>query len=297
MKTIQVRVPATSANIGSGFDSSGLALNLYNTFTFDFSRTETLSFENVPDCYANDQHLVIQTFQTCLNEHGIAMPKNLHLIGDTYIPAARGLGSSSSCIVAGLVAANVYGQLNLSQEALCYLASAIEGHPDNVAPAIYGNMVTSIILSNRVVSEMTKIHPQLRMIAIIDEHEVSTEHARKVLPESIPFKVAVDSLSRAAMLPHAFKACDQQLLRTVTQDQLHQPYRFPLIPGFKALEDTLKKDPVLTYWISGSGSTIMVLVLEKELSTVKNTLSSVIPASTQLVICHPDTQGFKVTLL
>ena len=283
---LTIKVPATSANIGPGFDVAGLALNLYNTFTFDFDQTTTAFFDKD---HTFDTSLTLDTFYKILDSYHIPHP-TVHLNTDTQIPIARGLGSSSTCIVAGVLAANQYAHLNLNKHELAKHAASIEGHPDNIVPALYGNL-NMALFDHELFIQTKPVHQDYGFIAIIPHHEVSTHDARKVLPQSIKLTDLTHTQSRTAFLLTAFSTYDETLIKTVTQDIIHEPYRKQLIKNIDLIESALSQEPILTYWVSGAGPTIMVLVNKKSQIKIEHSLKSKLKEYATTVVLQVDTKG------
>lgn len=297
MTKLTAKVSATSANIGSGFDAIGIALNLYNIFTLDFTTTHGIEYLGIETEYANENHLVLRTFFDLLEDHHVEVPRNFTFSSSCDIPIARGLGSSSACIVAGLLMANEYGKLHLTTQQLLEIACRIEGHPDNVAPALLGQLVCALIRDNQqVLARITPIHASLRFLAIIPDEKVSTHQARTVLRQSVLLSDAVFNHARTALLPAAFSAADKDLLAEVTQDRLHQKERFQLISNSDSLLKSLHETPVLAYWISGSGSTVIALTDMHNATEVQSYLKSTCASTTQVLILKPDNHGSTLTI-
>lgn len=270
--SLRVKVSATSANLGSAFDCAGLALSLYNTFTLTLTQKGGIRVESEADEFANDQHLVITTCFNLLTHYHKPLPQHFILMCDCEIPIARGLGSSSTCIIAGILFANHLGQLNLSTTEMLMHATEIEGHPDNVAPALLGQLVSSIVSEETIFTHQVTPHQEWQYLAIVPHQPLETRKARQAMPTSYPLQDIVFNLSRSTLLMHAFTQTDEALLKTVTQDTLHQPYRFPLIEQIEDLLEVIKKEPVVTLWISGSGSTLMALVHHNDANRITTSL-------------------------
>ena len=227
MKQIKVSVPATSANVGSGFDAVGLAVTLYNTATFEESDKLDISAADGTRIPRGESNLIYRSAKSLFDRVGKRMPP-LRIVQTNPIPMARGLGSSSACIIAGLLGANrMLGDVLDTQELLT-LATAIEGHPDNVAPALLGGLTTSVFEGGQVYSVKREVDPSLCFAAVVPDYKLLTEAARAALPGQIPHRDAVYNLSRAALLPAAFCDGRHDLLPIATEDKLHQPYRIPL---------------------------------------------------------------------
>lgn len=257
----KLKVPATSANLSVGFDVAGLALNLYNEFTFEFdNKYDGISWKDRDFVFENN--LVVSSFLEVLKKYKIDKPKGLHIYSESNIPLKRGLGSSSSCIVAGVIAANIYGNLNLSDDDILLLSNAIEGHPDNVAPCFLGGMVLSLVDKEKIFYKRFFPHDDLVFIALVNEDKVPTSKARKVMPNKYNIKDVIHTTSRIIFLEDAFKNKDIPLLETITKDVIHEPYRKKLIKNYKYLEKIIEETNSITSWISGAGSTVMVLTDE-----------------------------------
>ncbi len=255
---VKVTVPASTANIGPGFDTLGLALNLYNTYYFE--ETENgLVIEGCPDEYKNRDNLVYKSFMAVVNETGIDV-KGLRIIMDAKIPVSRGLGSSSACIVGGVFGANEILNANLSTEELFRIAVKIEGHPDNIAPAVYGGLVASIVDEGTPYYTRYKIHESIKFCALIPNFETSTADARKLLPREISFEDAVFNVSRVAVLLKSLENGDFDLIEKSLKDKLHQDYRKVLIDEFDEVEKICKDKNSKGFFVSGSGPTLMNII-------------------------------------
>ncbi len=260
---IRVKVPATSANVGAGFDSLGLAVSLYNEFTFEEAeRLEIVSLDEtlIPTGPSN---LVYRSAKAVYDQLSIPMP-GLKITQKNVIPMARGLGSSSSCIVAGILGANALLGNKLTSRQMLTMATAIEGHPDNVAPAMLGGFVTSVFDEGQVYSVKKNIDSGLAFAAFIPDFKLLTEKARAALPKTVAHKDAVYNLSRAALATAAFCDGNYELLSIATKDVLHQPYRLPLIEGGEELFSTMHDLGALAVYISGAGPTIMAVVPKED---------------------------------
>ncbi len=255
---VKVTVPATTANLGPGFDALGLALNLYNTYTFE-EINEGLVFEGCSDKYKNTENLVYQSFIKTAKLLGKNLEKNLYglkITMDTHIPVSRGLGSSSACIVGGVFGANALLQGNLSKDELFKIAVEIEGHPDNVAPAVYGGL-TATIVENGVYSVNYNISDKIRFCALIPGFETSTHDARKILPTIVSFKDAIFNVSRTAVLLKALEEGNFELISISLKDMLHQQYRKTLISEYDEVKKICMENGSHAFFISGSGPTLM----------------------------------------
>ena len=261
---LKVLVEATSANLCVGFDVLGLALDLKNTFTF--KKTKEFSFKGFNEEFCNkENNLVYQSYKMVFDyAKEEEVPVEISFSGD--IPLSRGLGSSSSLIVAGMFAANYYLNNRFSKDELFQLATKLEGHPDNVAPAIYGGLVASYKKDELYYPNLYEVNKDLKFTVIIPPYPVSTHEARKVLPHELEYKDIVWNLSRIVNIPRAFKDGNVLLLKDLFSDKIHEPYRKKLIKDYEPIKEILdKKD--CAFAISGSGS--CMLVVSKELDFIK----------------------------
>ena len=260
---IKVSVPATSANVGSGFDALGLAVTLYNTVTFEDSEVLEISASDGTRIPRGESNLVYRSAKGLFEKVGKQIPP-LKITQTNPIPMARGLGSSSACIIAGLLGANrMLGDVLNTQELLT-LATAIEGHPDNVAPALLGGLTSSVFEEGKVYSVKRNVDETLCFAAIVPDYKLLTEAARAALPKEVSHKDAVYNLSRAALVPAAFCEGRHDLLAIATEDKLHQPYRMPLMPGSKEVFDMARLCGAKAVYVSGAGSTVMAVAEKAE---------------------------------
>jgi len=258
---IRVRVPATSANMGPGFDSLGIALNLYNDFEFR-ELEDGLKFNGMPEEFCNEENIIYQAMKHCFDKAGYKI-KGLE-IGEIKqdVPVSRGLGSSSTCIVGGLVGANEILGKKFSDEELLEMAVEIEGHPDNVAPALLGGMVVAIVDENKTYYDKVNVKGGIKFVSIIPNFRLSTEKARSVLPKEISLKDGVYNVSRAALMVSCFCSGKYELIKYACKDAFHQNYRSKLIPGFEEVYNKSYELGALACYLSGAGPTIMAIIDE-----------------------------------
>lgn len=263
MEKVTVRVPATTANLGVGFDTLGCALELYNTLSF--SEAEGLSFSGCDKEYQTADNLAYQGFKAVYEHLGRETP-GVHIDISAHIPVCRGLGSSAAMIAAGALGANALGGFGLTAGELLSIVTPIEGHPDNLAPAFFGGLTASMTQAGRVYTLSYDIHPELRFVLMSPDFPLSTHAARSVLPESVPFKTAVAQLSRLALLPKALELGDEELIALCLRDSLHQPYRFPLIHESDKLRQLAHELGCDAFCISGAGPTLLCLTRDGSLA-------------------------------
>jgi len=251
--TVVVRAPATSANLGPGFDSLGLALEWRDQVTFELADEDrvTVSGEGAGEVPTGPEHLVLASFHRAFEHVGRTAPK-VSLTCENVIPHGRGLGSSSAAIVAGLAGARALGA-DLDDAALLDLATRIEGHPDNVAPALLGGLTVAWTESAGMA---VRLEPAVSRVNVVIPHQrLSTETARGLLPTSVPYADAVHAIGRAALAVAAFTGYPQHLL-AATEDRLHQDYRKPAYPQSWDLVQDLRACGVPAA-ISGAGPSVI----------------------------------------
>src|SRR2546421_4585973 len=235
LRQVHVRVPATTANLGSGFDILGLALQLYNVFTMTMTSDPgwRVSLPRGARLPRDDRNLVFRAARVLFTRVGVT-PPGLHLSLAMHIPLARGLGSSSSAIVGGLMAANQLTGNTVQRDTLLAMAVAIEGHPDNVTPALMGGLTLSYTVEAQQHYLALPFPPELTLVVAIPDFELSTAQSRAVLPAQVSRADAIFNCSRIALLVHALHGQRYDLLATAMDDRLHQPYRAALVPGLTA---------------------------------------------------------------
>ncbi len=260
---VSVRVPATSANCGPGFDSLGLALALHNDLALQVGDFDTLEVEGegALELQNNAQTIVHQAAHRVFAALSIPVA-GVELRLRNRIPLSRGLGSSSAAIVGGLVAANAWAHKHrnraLSQPELLDLATEIEGHPDNVAPALLGGFVVSARNeAGAVTSIQLPVRHFPRFAVWIPETELATKTARGVLPAAYSRADAVFNLSRAALLVAALASGDFEALREALRDKIHQDFRAPLVPGFREISRAAEDGGAFGVTLSGAGPSIL----------------------------------------
>lgn len=251
-----VEVEATSANVSVGFDVLGLSLNLTNKFYFE--KANEFGFEGFEEEFSNiNNNLVYDSYKYVFNTlNKELIPVTIKFEGD--IPVSRGLGSSSSLIVAGVFAANYMLGNPLTKDEAFNICVTLEGHPDNVAPAVYGGLVASYKKDGIYYPIQYKVNDNLKFMVIIPPYKLSTHDARKVLPTSLEYKDIVNNLSRIVNIPYAFEKGDVNLLIDLFDDRLHEPYRSKLIANFDEYK-SLANDNNCAFAISGSGSTMLII--------------------------------------
>jgi len=296
---MHIKVPATSANMGPGFDSIGIALQLYNHLWFEeipegleiiVKRKQALE---VP---TNQSNLIYKTMVDFFAENGMVMP-GVRLIQEDFIPMTRGLGSSAACIVAGLMAANHISGLHYSKDELSQIAARIEGHPDNSNPAIFGSMVVGALDENKMCHVRLDMPEDLVFAIMVPNFPVSTEASRGVLPAQISRQDAIFNASRAALLVASMYAGNYENLSMAMEDKLHQPYRKQLIPEMDRIFKAAKGYGAIASYLSGAGSTLMAVLTADKADEFKEKMSAYlcsIPHEWELTLLKPDTKGAQI---
>lgn len=253
----KIKVPATSANLGPGFDTLGLALNLWNESVFELADDFYVSIEGegANRLASPRNNMIVRAAQTLAEHSSTGLPPfRAHCVN--HIPFGSGLGSSAAATLTGLLAANVLTDAKLSNEEMLCLATELEGHPDNVAPALLGGLVVSMMNEGNVIARKLPIQP-VYVIVVLPDFHFPTKAARDSLPGHISMKDAVHNISRAVLLTEAFRMGDWQLLGEAMTDQLHQPYRLKLIPGAAAAMQTAKDAGAAAVALSGAGPSLI----------------------------------------
>lgn len=254
---ITIKVPATSANLGPGFDSLGLALDLWNESVFELADEFSAHIEGEGEgkLAQGSNNMIIRIARQFAERVG----KDLHpfvVRCINRIPTGSGMGSSAAATLTGLLAANALTESNLSQEEILCIASEIEGHPDNVAPALMGGLVVSTLNDGKVIARKLPIAP-MHVTVVLPDFHFPTKEARGALPQNITIKDAVHNISRAVLVTEAFRIGDLSLLGEVMTDVLHQPYRIPLIPGAQDAMGAMKAAGASAVALSGAGPSLI----------------------------------------
>ena len=274
MKVAPIRViaPATTANLGPGYDCLGLALDLWNRLEVmddvdgsgNLPRVEIVG-EGEGELATGEDNLVYRSMAFLFREANRDMPP-VRLRCHNEIPLERGLGSSAAAITGGLVAANVMCGAPFTPNDLLEMAATIEGHPDNVAAAVHGGLQLVVTDQDRLFTAPINMPPDLSAVLFIPELRIATSDARAVLPETVSVADAVHNMSRTALLVAGMGGNRLEYLGVATEDRLHQPYRQKLFPAMKLLFKAALDAGALGVFLSGSGSTVLALAQEREMT-------------------------------
>lgn len=311
---VTVKVPATTANLGPGFDALGLALDLWNTFEVLWESDScpkvpaperlkvasvTVEGEGSETLPADETNLVFKAMEAGFS--GEALPQGrVSLKITNCVPLASGLGSSATAIVAGLLAANARRKEKLSVDQLIEIATRIEGHPDNVAPALLGGLVVSVVEENGAVRSLSVPVPnELWVCVAVPDFYLDTRYSRERLPERVSRQDAVFNLSRSALWVAAMASGDLSALRVATQDVLHQPYRSALIPGLDDVFAAALKAGAVGVALSGSGPSVTAFCREHDGPVVGEAMSRAfrkVGVTTRTWIVRPASTGAIVEI-
>ena len=300
----RVRVPGTSANCGPGFDCLGLATTIYNYMDLTLIRANKIVVEAVgagaDKIPRGRKNLAWQAVRKLLEVTG--HENNFHgaiIRMENHVPISRGLGSSSTAIVAGLTAANKIVGSPLNKNELLTLATELEGHPDNVAPAIFGGFTVSVMDNGEVQTFSFQPKIKLKLVVAVPEFELSTKLARKVLPQRVSRSDAIFNISRASMLVAALVEGREEFLPIAFDDAIHQPYRKKLVPGMQEVFDAAKSAGALGAAISGAGSCLIAFTtatsgLEEKIAAAMVDTFKAHDVQSKTLILNVDKHGAQV---
>lgn len=255
---ILIKVPATSANLGPGFDALGLALDLWNQTTITPANEFTVRIigEGAERLASGKNNLLVRAAQRLAERAGKSLPP-FHAEGVNRIPLSSGMGSSSAAIVTGLLAGNALLENPFSREEILNLACEMEGHPDNVAPAMMGGLAVSTMEQGRVIAQKISVGMNVHITIVLPDFYLPTKQARAALPKKVSMKNAIHNLSRTALVVEAFRIGDLDLLGKAMTDKLHQPYRLKLIPGAVQAMNAAKEAGAGAVALSGAGPSVI----------------------------------------
>ena len=292
MKSVTIRVPATTANLGPGFDSFGCALQLYTDVTFE----ETAAGLEITGCdqeFTGPDNLAYVAYCAVLASLSEEV-KGVRIHIDAKIPVCRGLGSSAALLVAGAMGANVLHGNRLSTQGLLNITNAMEGHPDNLAPAFFGGLTASMVDNGLPVTVNFPLHPDWEIIALIPDFDMPTVKARAILPEQVSRADAIYNVAHGALVLKALELGDEKLLRTAMQDRLHQSYRKHMVADYEVIE-SIARTSGAAFCLSGAGPTLLCITRDK---TLKEKLAQKLPALTtsnwEIIPLHVAFEGAKV---
>jgi len=292
MKRVTIRVPATTANLGPGFDAFGCALSLYTDVTFE--ETEAgLEITGCDECYAGPDNIAYTAYCAVLASLSEEV-RGVKIHIDSQIPICRGLGSSAALLVAGAIGANVLRGNRLSTQGLLNITNAMEGHPDNLAPALYGGLTASMVDNGLPVTVNFPLHPEWEFLALVPDFELSTSVARDALPTQYSRADAVYNISHGAMVLKALELGDEKLLHKAMQDRIHQPYRKSLIQDYDKIESFIRTTGA-AFCLSGAGPTLLCITRNPALrEKLSKKLETITKANWQILPLHIDFRGAHI---
>ncbi len=299
---VKVRIPATTANLGSGFDCLGMALSLYLEIEME-KIAQGFVFEAKGDGLdtlpSDESNLIYKAVSLVMDKAEISLAnRGIKITIKSDIPIARGLGSSAAAIIGGIVGASELYELNLSREEILHMAFILEGHFDNIVPALIGGLTISYRNQKGQIRWVKLDIPHnLKAVVGIPSFILSTEEMRKVLPKQVSLEDAVDNLSKSALLVNALQQSKWELIPEAMQDRLHQPFRLPFIKGAKNIFSEVQKSGLAGVALSGSGPTIISLVkegLEKEIVKIMKKTFSDAELKSSVKVLDPDTEGITI---
>lgn len=293
---ISIKVPATTANLGPGFDCLGLALKLHNTIKI-YKDVDRLTIDNNDSngwLEKNEDNLIYKSIKMLYDDIGEKVPP-IKIVQDVNIPISRGLGSSAACIVGGLSAANELLGRPVSQERILELATEMEGHPDNVAPALLGGLVISAKVDVGVKYVRHAVNSGVKLIALIPDFPMSTKKARGVLPTTISYKDAVFNVGRSSLLTASLITGDLSCIKYAVEDKMHQPYRLGLIQDGEKIFNAAYANGADAMFISGSGSTLMAIANNPGVIEKMRDFCKVLSSKWNVVPIDIDNQGVQVS--
>lgn len=262
---MRVKTPATSANLGPGYDSFGLALNLFNEYKFYRGTSEKFSISikdpnNNKINFKNENNLILQTLLLLNNNFKNRIdPKKIKIEVKLNYPLERGLGSSANAIIATICGINNLFSLDLNKKEILELALKIEGHPDNIVPALLGGFTISKVQNNKLNYEKFTVSKELNILLFIPELAIKTNGARQIIANDIDIKFASQNIANASLITAGFIKNDLKLIKKGAQDYLHQKKRLSLNKKLEIYFDKLEKNIEIPFFLSGSGSTIIFI--------------------------------------
>ena len=292
MKRVTIRVPATTANLGPGFDAFGCALSLYTDVTFE-ETDAGLEITGCPEEFTGPDNLVYVSYCAALATMSEEL-RGVKIHIDAHIPICRGLGSSAALLVAGAMGANVLRGNKLSTQGLLNITNAMEGHPDNLAPAFFGGLTASMVDNGLPVTVNFPLHPEWEFLALVPDFDLPTTLARSVLPTEYQRADAVYNISHGAMVLKALELGDEKLLRHAMQDRIHQPYRKSMIADYEKIE-SLVRTTGAAFCLSGAGPTLLCITRDSKLEEkLAKKLDSITEANWQMLPLRVEFQGAHI---
>ena len=292
MKRVTIRVPATTANLGPGFDAFGCALSLYTDVTFE-ETDAGLEITGCDEAYAGPDNMAYTAYCAVLASLSEEI-RGVKIHIESQIPICRGLGSSAALLVAGAMGANVLRGNKLSTQGLLNITNAMEGHPDNLAPAFFGGLTASMVDNGLPVTVNFPLHPDWEFLALVPDLPLPTTIAREALPTEYPRADAVYNIAHGAMVLKALELGDEKLLRNAMQDRIHQPYRKSLIMDYEKIEGLIRTTGA-AFCLSGAGPTLLCITRNPGLEDkLAKKLPAITTANWEMLPLHVEFQGAHI---
>jgi len=294
---IVVKTPATSANLGSGFDCLAIALDIFNTVSVEIgAKNIQIIGEGENELPVDENNLIFKMIKLIMDKQGYDIPE-LKIVCENKIPISRGLGSSAAAIISGLLIGNELSDNNLSRMDIFELGSEIEGHSDNIAATLFGGC--QIVVQDKKVISDVSIPKNMNIILYIPQEPVSTDQARSVLPSLIPYSDAIYNLGRIALLINSLNSGNLKNLKIATEDKLHQPYRQTIFPSMRVIMNAAINAGANGAFLSGSGSAILAISNGKEMTIAYEMMEAASKAGIKgdTLITKPCSNGAKIDIL
>ena len=292
MNRVTIRVPATTANLGPGFDAFGCALSLYTDVTFE-ETDAGLEITGCDEAYAGPDNMAYTAYCAVLASLSEEV-RGVKIHIESQIPICRGLGSSAALLVAGAMGANVLRGNKLSTQCLLNITNAMEGHPDNLAPAFFGGLTASMVDNGLPVTVNFPLHPDWQFLALVPDFTLPTTIAREVLPTEYTRSDAVYNIAHGAMVLKALELGDEKLLRNAMQDRIHQPYRKSMIPDYEKIEGLIRTTGA-AFCLSGAGPTLLCITRDPGLEEkLAKKMPAITTAHWEMLPLHLEFQGAHI---
>ena len=296
-KKIVVKTPATSANLGSGFDCLAIALDIFNTVSVEIgNKSIQVIGEGENELPVDENNLIYKMIKLVMDQQGYNVPE-LNIVCENHIPISRGLGSSAAAILSGLLIGNELSENHLSTKDLFALGSEIEGHSDNIAATLFGGC--QIVVQDKKINSNVLIPKNLNVVLYIPKEHISTDQARSALPSSLSYSDVTHNLGRIALLINSLNTGNLNDLKIATEDKLHQPYRQSILPFIRVIINAAINAGAYGAFLSGSGSTILALSSGKEMTIAYEMMDAASKAGIEgdTLITKPSFNGAKIDIL
>ena len=296
MNQVTIQVPATSANLGPGFDTFGCAWNLYAKITLTLLPENVLEITGCDAAFCGKDNLVYQAYCHTLEKMGVSAQQGLHIHIDSQIPVCRGLGSSAALLAAGALGANALFGSPFSIAQILAVTNELEGHPDNLAPALYGGLAASLTEMGVPITRKFPVAMGWKFLTLVPDFTLSTTLARSVLPQQVSRADSIFNTAHGVMVLRALADGDAELLKIAMQDKIHQNYRKSLIPDYDTIQQMVEEAGGV-FAMSGAGPTLLAV---SKSDALQKALEEKLPQNTQahwrILPLQIDDEGAKICL-